>query len=107
MLTAAFDLKIMSHWVLWSAHYGVIDGCQSGSLWQIAMGGGEQMPADFRGLAEPGTEAHVGKQKQMGGLWLRLTILLRLRVKEGSLPGGCVTSACSSTASSAAPGRHG
>lgn len=88
MLTAAFDLKMMSHWVLWSAHYGVIDGCQSGGRWQLAMGGGEQMPADFRGLAEPGTEAHAGKQKQMGGLctgWAASSPLLRLRGgEEGS-----------------------
>lgn len=51
MLTAAFDLKMMSHWVSWSAYYGVMDGCQSGGGWQIAMGGGEQMPGDFRGFS--------------------------------------------------------
>lgn len=51
MLTAAFDLKMMSHWVSWSAYYGVMDGCQSGRGWQIAMGGGEQMPGDFRGFS--------------------------------------------------------
>lgn len=51
MLTAAFDLKMTSHWVSWSAYYGVMDGCQSGGGWQIAMGGGEQMPSDFRGFS--------------------------------------------------------
>lgn len=51
MLTAAFDLKMMSHWVSWSAYYGVMDGCQSGGGWQIVMGGGEQMPGDFRGFS--------------------------------------------------------
>lgn len=51
MLTAAFDLKMMSHWVSWSAYYSVMDGCQSGPGWQIAMGGGEQMPSDFRGFS--------------------------------------------------------
>lgn len=51
MLTAAFDLKMMSHWVSWSAYYSVMDGCQSGGGWQIAMGGGEQMPGDFRGFS--------------------------------------------------------
>lgn len=56
MLTAAFDLKIMSHWVLWSGYYRLIDGCQNGSFWQIAMGGGQQMPIDFKGLVLPRTE---------------------------------------------------
>lgn len=61
----------MSHWVLWSAYYCLIDGCRTGSLGQIAVGGGkEQMLIDFWGLVSPKTQDHIwGRGEQMERLY--------------------------------------